>query len=35
MFGDRHSLLNIAPEWKPAAGANYAMKDFVKYAVGR
>lgn len=35
MFGDRHSLLSIAPEWKPAAGANYALKDFVKYATGR
>jgi hypothetical protein len=35
LFGDRHSLLSIASEWKPTAGADYALKDFVKYARGR
>jgi hypothetical protein len=35
MFGDRHSMLSIAPEWKPALGANYGLKEFVGDAVGR
>jgi hypothetical protein len=35
MFGDRHSLLSIEPEWKPASGAQYALKDLVGYALGR
>ncbi len=35
MFGDSNSLLNLNPEWKPDAGANYALKDFVKYALGK
>ena len=35
MFGDNHSLLNLNPNWQPALGANYALKDFVKYALGQ
>jgi len=35
MFGDRHSMLSIEPEWKPASGAQYALKDLVGYALGR
>jgi hypothetical protein len=37
MFADKHSLLNLAPQWQPAqamGGANFALKDFVKYALG-
>ena len=34
MFGDRHSILSIAPEWKPAARANYGLKELLGYAVG-
>jgi len=35
MFGDRHSLLSIEPEWKPGTGAQYALKNLVGYALGR
>jgi hypothetical protein len=35
MFGDNHSLLNLNPNWQPAAGTNYALRDFVKYALGQ
>ena len=35
MFGDRHSLLSLDPLWQPAAGGGYALKDFVRYALGR
>ena len=34
MFGDHHSLLNLAPHWTPKQGSNFALKDFVKYALG-
>jgi hypothetical protein len=34
MFGDQNSLLNLDPDWVPAIGANYALKDLVKYALG-
>ena len=34
MFGDPNSLLSLHPHWVPAAGANYKLKDFVKYALG-
>lgn len=34
MFGDHHSLLSLAPHWKPKQGSNFALKDFVKYALG-
>ncbi len=35
LFGDRHSLLSHDPDWHPKHGANYALKDFVNYALGR
>jgi hypothetical protein len=34
MFGDGDSMLNLDPHWKPPAGANYTLKDFVSYALG-
>jgi hypothetical protein len=34
MFGDPNSLLSLHPHWAPASGANYKLKDFVKYALG-
>jgi hypothetical protein len=34
MFNDNHSLLNLAPNWQPASGAGYALRDFVRYALG-
>jgi hypothetical protein len=34
MFGDRNSLLSLDPSWQPASGANYALKDFVNFALG-
>jgi hypothetical protein len=33
MFGDNHSLLASSPNWQPQGNANYALKDFVKYAL--
>jgi hypothetical protein len=35
MFGDKNSLLNLNPDWQPQQGGNFALKDFVKYALGR
>lgn len=35
MFGDSNSLLNQDPDWQPPSGAGYALKDFVRYALGR
>jgi hypothetical protein len=36
MFGDRHSLLSLEPDWQSThLPANFALKDFVKYALGR
>ena len=35
LFGDRNSLLSHDPDWQPKQGANYALKDFVIYALGR
>ena len=34
MFEDKHSLLNLEPSWQPAGNPNYALRDFVKYALG-
>ena len=34
LFGDPRSLLTLDPKWQPSAGANYALKDFVAYALG-
>jgi hypothetical protein len=35
MFGDSRSLLNQNPSWHPSQGSGYALKDFVKYALGK
>ena len=34
MFGDPNSLLSQQPQWQPASGANYTLRDFVNYALG-
>jgi hypothetical protein len=34
LFGDPHSLLTLDPCWQPSGGPAYALKDFVKYALG-
>ncbi|HTS30317.1 MAG TPA: heme peroxidase family protein [Bryobacteraceae bacterium] len=34
MFGDPHSMLNVNPNWFPAMGANFKLKDFVAFALG-
>ncbi len=34
LFGDPHSFLSQEPDWVPGAGADYRLKDFVKYALG-
>jgi hypothetical protein len=34
MFGDPNSLLSVAPNWQPEQGRDYALKDFVSYALG-
>jgi hypothetical protein len=34
MFYDKHSMLNLAPNWQPA-NPQYALKDFVQYALGQ
>jgi hypothetical protein len=34
MFEDKHSLLNLDPTWQPKGNPNFALKDFVKYALG-
>ena len=34
LFGDPNSLLRLDPYWHPAQGPQYALKDFVKYALG-
>ena len=35
MFGDSNSLLKLNPKWTPKSGANFALKDFVNYALGK
>ena len=35
MFGDRNSLLSLDPNWQPASGRYYALKDFVNFALGQ
>jgi|HubBroStandDraft_6_1064221.scaffolds.fasta_scaffold21558_2 hypothetical protein len=35
IFGDNHSLLNLEPTWQPKDKPNYALKDFVNYALGK
>ncbi len=34
MFGDPHSMLSLNPEWCPASGPDYHLKDFVNFALG-
>src|ERR1044072_624802 len=34
MFGDAHSLLSLDPNWHPEQGEDFALKDFVNYALG-
>jgi hypothetical protein len=35
IFGDNHSLLNLEADWQPKNNPNYALKDFLKYALGK
>lgn len=35
MFGDSNSLLRLDPKWKPKSGANFGLRDFVNYALGK
>lgn len=34
LFADKSSLLNQAPHWTPPSGADYKLKDLVKFALG-
>ena len=34
LFGDNTSLLSLDPHWHPKTGKNFALKDFVTYALG-
>jgi len=34
MFADKSSLLALQPDWQPAGNPNFALKDFVKFALG-
>ena len=35
MFGDSSSLLSLDPNWAPVTGSNFALRDFVAYALGQ
>ncbi len=35
LFGDKSSFLSLKPNWHPASGPNYKLKDFVAYAIGK
>jgi len=35
MFGDPASMLSLDPQWKPVTGPDFALKDFVAYALGQ
>jgi Animal haem peroxidase len=35
IFGDNHSLLSLQPDWQPKNNPNFALKDFVNYALGK
>jgi heme peroxidase len=35
IFGDNHSLLKLDPDWQPEKKPNYALKDFVSYALSK
>jgi hypothetical protein len=34
LSGDSDSMLGLNPNWQPESGPNYALKDFVNYALG-
>ena len=34
LFGDGHSYLNLCPDFVPDEGPGYALRDFVKFALG-
>ena len=34
LSGDKSSFLNLDPLWHPKTGPTYALKDFVRYALG-
>jgi len=35
MFGDPTSMLSVNPLWAPPSGADYTLRDFVRYATGQ
>jgi hypothetical protein len=35
MYGDKHSMLSVAPDWQPNEGPDFKLKDFVGYAIGQ
>jgi hypothetical protein len=35
IFGDNFSVLSLDPDWAPITGPNFALKDFVSYALGQ
>jgi hypothetical protein len=35
IFGDNHSLLSLDPTWQPNGKVNYALRDFVNFALGK
>ncbi|WP_369721230.1 heme peroxidase family protein [Bradyrhizobium sp. LLZ17] len=35
MFGDNSSVLSLDPNWAPVTGPNFALRDFVAYALGQ
>jgi hypothetical protein len=35
MYGDKHSMLSVAPDWHPNEGPDFKLKDFVRYAIGQ
>ncbi|WGJ13540.1 heme peroxidase family protein [Methylocapsa sp. D3K7] len=35
IFGDPTSMLSLDPQWKPVTGPDFALKDFVAYALGQ
>jgi len=34
LFGDPNSMLSQDPQWQPASGPSYTLRDFVNYALG-
>ena len=35
LFGDRNSVPSRDPLWRPENNPSYALRDFVRYALGR